>query len=110
MTENLGIDILAQFRDKSPLRIAGNLLLGWLLCMGCLLIFSFPFYPQTGIGWLWYIIVGPLVIIAGAFALGWVGWGTRWLGRKDPELRLWENILIIIALFGLVAWGIHSVP
>jgi len=106
MAESLRINVLAQFRGKSPLRIAGNLLLAWLLCVFLLILWAFPSYPQTGVGWLLYLTMGPPVLLIGTFA---IEWGSSWLKRKNPELRAWETALIVLALIWMVIWGINSI-
>ena len=39
-----------------------------------------------------------------------IEWTKRWSRNKDPELRLWEVMLIGLACIALVAWGLHSIP
>ena len=92
-------NILAQFKGKSPLRIAGNLLLLWLFCIVLLVLYMFPAYPDSSSGWLWYLIAGPPAFLVVDFAVQFVfEWVSRWFGRKDPELRPWTTALIAIAL------------
>ena len=104
-----------QFRVKSlwanPFKTAGILVVLWLLGLINILFMSFPSYPETRSQWLWFVFAGPPVLLLSWFALEWsIERGKRWLKDRDPELRLWQVILIGLACVGLVAWGLHSVP
>lgn len=96
---------------KNPLRTVGNLLLLWLVCLIALLIMSFPYYPQTRPQWLWFIVGGPFALFIYWVGIEWIGTLVgSWFKGRSPELRIWESILIVLAILALVAWGIHSIP
>jgi hypothetical protein len=90
---------------KGPLRTVGNLLLMWLLGVIAALVMLLPLYPRTGIQWLWLIVLGPPALF-----LLWVGidWVSLIEG-KYPKLRVWGNILVVLVVLALVAWGVRSV-
>ena len=102
-----GIDIRALWVGKSPLRVIGNLLLLWLGLLVALLLMLLPLVPETRSQWLWLIGAGPpTVLVAG---LGYLRLGV-WMGRKDPQLRLWESVLVVMACSALAVWFIHCIP
>ena len=82
-------------------------MLAWAALMLLMLVMMFPFYPETGMQWFGLVVMGPPFLVA-----TWVGmaWVSLRLKRASPELKPWMTVLILIALIGLVAWGIHSVP
>lgn len=107
MGEGSQIRIKPLWLGRSPLRVAGTLLAGWLICLILLMIYAFPSYPQTRTGWFWFLFAGPPALLASAFVFEGIGSG---ISKADPELRPWKTLIVLIGLVALVAWGIHSVP
>jgi len=95
----------------SLLRIVGALLLIWLGLIIATLMMFFPDYPETKSQWFWLIAAGPPALLVSWAGFEWIGaWISTWLKRKNPELRTWESILILLSCLALVAWGLHSIP
>jgi hypothetical protein len=96
------LNIRALWTGKSPLRVAGNIVMLWFGAVFVIILTSF-YVPSSKSQWLWLIGAGPPSLF--------VSWAiAEWVKNKDPELPIWEILLTVAGLIVLIAWGIHSIP
>jgi hypothetical protein len=104
MEDWLGIKLRSLWVGKSPLRIAGNLLLLWLLLMATVVVLIFPAFPLTESAWLLLAIAGPPVLFA-----FWAG--DEWVRKKHPRFRLLALVLFVVIWIVISLWIIiPSIP
>ena len=104
METGLPIRIRSFWAGKGPLRVAGNLLLFWMLSSTFLLALAFPRLPQTAPQWLLFTTACPLVLLA-VFAV------TEATARDKLMPRLLGAALFAISLvilMALVFWSLRS--
>ena len=85
----------AQWTGKSPLRIVGNLFLGWLFTFIFVLGMAFPRFPQTGRQLLAFTFLSPLICLV-AMA------GISLARRPGLSSRLWAGALVVASLLALM--------
>ena len=90
MSRGTRFRVSALWASRNPTRVAGNLLLAWLLAVIFLVAILLPAYPTSKSGWLGLVGLGPPALLVFC-------WGYERLERKPVLWRVTALLLWVTA-------------